>query len=552
MGLALLNRIAAEGFGRLSDRAITAVWLGLILLAVTLQAVSLFYPLSPLVGLTVALVLGALAVALPSTRITLTALLQRISGITLIGGLGLVVGMALLTVKPVRWVESTFYHYTAIRWLSEFGTVSGLALIRKNLGITSTWFALNAPLNGGAIAFRAGSLLNGFILCVALLHFLICLSRWRSGQARLSDRFKVGFFLLFLGYLAVAKEMQLILVSPSPDLPIALLVEVVSWSILVVAESTPQKSHIQSAIIPLILAVGAVTIKLSALPLWVVASLFYGFQSRWSLRHLLIGGTAIAILLLSTVLTGYTISGCPLYPSDLFCLNVPWSLSVGETQQFANETQSLTEWYGSPPAEQNTHLWLFWQWLKGRTLNQVMAFLVIVSGVCSLYLGWTFNNKRHTGKIWLLALGILGILFIISKGPLIRFGIGYLLVLPALTIAVWSEISLPKKFTEIELIFKNSKHPLERVKLPVILIFACSLGLAVIINPSSLQAYWLLPPNLRASVTTQQQVNGIDYFISSQGGCSASPLPCVKKVPSNVELKEPILGLKGGFVRTAH
>ncbi|MEQ9482407.1 hypothetical protein [Coleofasciculus sp. F4-SAH-05] len=96
--------------------------------------------------------------------------------------------------------------------------------------------------------------------------------------------------------------------------------------------------------IPLILSAGAVTIKLSALPLLPIGFLFYlmGNQLTIKIKRLLTGSAIVILLLSPMVLYSLTTSGCPLYPSTFMCLDLPWSVSI---EKAVKETQPIKFWW---------------------------------------------------------------------------------------------------------------------------------------------------------------------------------------------------------------
>ncbi|WP_422614689.1 LIC_10190 family membrane protein [Merismopedia glauca] len=549
IGLLVINQLSVDSFGRWGDRFIASSWLGIVILAAFLLAISLILPLSPLVGGGVAGILVVVSLVSSRTQAEITQLRTRLSSKILSGIaiLGLIV--ALLTTDQVTWIESGFYHYGSIRWLSEFGTVPGIVLVLPNFGIISTWFALNAPLNGSIIDFKAGVIANGFIFFLALLHTIVCLFHLLTSHKKLSDYFAISFYSLFFLYTALSLEMQLIVVSPSPDLPTILLTAIIAWAILVTVESrTASSEKLDGSIVPLLLAAGAVTIKLSALPLLLVTCIFYCFQVKFQIKQLLFGLCLTSLLLLPIVLVGFQTSGCPLYPSPLFCVDVPWSQSIEDTQKFADRTQNPAKWIANAPPNQNSPFWVFGKWLQARALNQIMAALVVISLFCLIYLiQIKAIFRRNSGIFWLSALGVSGILFIIFKGPLIRFGLGYLLLLPALSMAVYADRK--------NLLAENGESIWRNILGKWDQIQAITLGILATVMVISfgygqLSSRWLLPPKVAYISVIPKQVNDIKYVTPENGACWASPLPCTaKKWVLQAKLRHPSLGIKGGFVR---
>jgi hypothetical protein len=329
IGTNLLNRLQAECFERVGDRAIASLWLGIVVLALSLLTTSLVLPLSPLVGGILILCLSAASLLSPRTRTEIAALRSVISPHLILRLFILAFGVAAFTTRQVTWQDTGLYHYSAIRWLSEFGTVPGVALILNNLGFTSSWFALAAPFNAEIFDSRVSAVTNGFAFFIALLHFLICLTRSFTHNSQISDRWVVISSLMTLPLILVLPQMSQILVSPSPDLPVIFLIQVVAWAILIISnQKTPSLEPVEAPIldaktIPLVLSIGAVTMKLTTLPLLFISGIFYIFARRFSFPRVLMGIALIFLLLSPFLISGIITSGCPLYPSSFSVLIYP-------------------------------------------------------------------------------------------------------------------------------------------------------------------------------------------------------------------------------------
>ncbi|NJM58391.1 MAG: hypothetical protein HC857_14500 [Synechococcales cyanobacterium RU_4_20] len=71
---------------------------------------------------------------------------------------------------------------------------------------------------------------------------------------------------------------------------------------------------------------GALSIKLTALPILPVALLAYSVvQGKFRWQRACLGLGLIAIVMTPAMVYGVITSGCPLYPAQALCLNLPWS-----------------------------------------------------------------------------------------------------------------------------------------------------------------------------------------------------------------------------------
>jgi hypothetical protein len=425
---------------------------------------------------------------------------------------------------------------------------------------------------------------------------------------RLSDRFLLLFYGLLLPVMLWLSPLAEIRVSPSPDYPVVMLVGVVAWAMLVVSQGSATERSRLDGLIPLALAAGAVSLKLTALPLLGVTLGFWlcqlGSADRDSHSHrqlmaqrvervsrlgrgraLLIGLVFVSVMLSPLLLSSLVTSGCPLYPSAVLCGDLPWSPTPQAAATIAANTHGWTTWYGPPPAGTHPWLWTVSQWLRTSRQQQITAGLLLAAMLAAGYVmiapvwqsllskdraqldRWPLTPvvalaSRAQGKIWVAALGLSGIIFLMLTSPFFRFSLPYITLLLALLLAVvmpqfegWTPIFV--RFQQRwgqKLVNRRSASTL-----------ATALALVVIIaqlqpRPATL----LLPPPLPQSVIVTKRTNDIVYSAPESGDvpilpntptsvhkdlCWAARLPCAFEIPANVQLRDADRGIAGGFVR---
>ncbi len=546
-GLALLHGFGADWLQRPSDRAIAALWLGVVALAVSLLAVSLLFPLSPLVGGSVLLVWSGAAWLIPGLRHELRHGWQQLNKNWMVIFAAISLAAAAIISRPITWVDTGLYHYSVLQWLSRFGTVPGLALLLSNLGFTSSWFAFAAPFNPPVLGARAAAVANGFVLLLLLLQACISLQRCLQPRDRPSDWFLLLFSLLLLPLLLGFRLLFEILVSPSPDLPVTVLTGILAWLVLLAADAKkgPFNQSIPAAAVPLFFASGIVTIKLVALPLLAVTALFYLAQTRGQGRALWQGVVVVTVVLAPMMLASTITSGCPLYPSTRLCLNLPWSPEAASIKITAQKTHGWTSWYGAPPEGANPLLWLIGKWLTDAKVNQVLALVVT-----SLAAGWLLSLRRwqtseFTGWGWVGAISAGGLTFLAGTAPFFRFAIAYVLVATALLLALHGR----HYWLALQSSLRESRRHLFRVQF---LAWLCCFFAALIWGVYAGQearARLILPPPLRQVAVVEHRVN--DWVYRSPAGdlCWATEIPCAFDVPDTVRLRSPENGLADGFIR---
>lgn len=551
IGTATLNFLQASEFHLWSDRWIASIWLGMIVLGISLLLVSLWLPLLTITGLMVAALLCGFALSQQAVRADLQRLGQLLYRLRL-AFLVTAIPIAALMVRSVTWIDTGLYQYSLLQWLRQVGTVPGVALLFANFGFNSIWLALAAPLNPSWLATRGSTVLNGMVLWVALIQSLISWKRVGQGQARLSDWFLACALGLLLLCSLVHPTLAEIAVSPSPDLPIAFLTGVVSWSLLVVAEARDQQSDSNSfrngAWVPLILAVGAITIKLTALPLALVCGLFYGVYHRHSIRQLGLG-LLISILLLLPFWTAQILtSGCPLFPSNLLCVNAPFALRQEDSQLIAKLTHDWTAWYGASLDQPTSLVSGFLTWLNENSTNQLMLVLMLIAVALTLWMIRWIRQASFPGAFWVLLVQIVSLAFHSATTLFFRFMFPGLVLIPALLISMYGVKVINPRLAN----FQSAIHQIiSRVnqlwKFMALFIITLVLTVVLIANPGLI----LLPPPLRSVNVILKRVNDFYYFAPQrfEDLCWATQIPCAFEITPDVHLRDPKQGVRAGFVR---
>lgn len=550
-GCGVLHCLGALGEtqpNRLGDRAIVSTWLGLTLVAITLLAIALCWPLSPLVGFGVMLLLLLLALRSKAVRTDLRLVSDRLSTVLLLI-YGLCAGaIAPFFTQPVSWIDTGLYHAGLIRWLADDGVTPGLALLNSQLGFMSAWFAIAAPFNPPGFDGRASAVMNGFALLLTLLQVAIVLPRIVQRRAVTSDWFILIFSLTLGGLFSQTKLLPVITVSPSPDIAVALLSVIFAWAILLNLE-----------LVPILLAAGAISIKLTAMPLMAIAIGFY-LSKQVSWRRLAIVSLLVISLLSPFFVAEILVSGCPLYPSTFACLSLPWTPEALNLQTLAAASQGWNTWFGSPPAEANSTLWLLRAWFNSNASSKLITLLILLS-ICSLIHFLVFSRAQLSrALIWLIILGISGTTFIMLQVPLFRLGMSYVLLLPILSSALllnngfnyccnyWLNSNTCQVLTHR---FYSVFKPLQFKKQTLSLSGVALVG-AIMLGHQAHQAtgysFWL-PPPLPVATLKIAKLNGITYaVVQDQGGkCWATQPPCVWELPVKVYLRDRTRGIRGGF-----
>lgn len=603
-GMRILHALDAREFDRTGDRFVVSVWLGIAVLSATLLAASLVFPLSPAVGAAVACVLLLVSLLHRGTRHEAKAFCKLLSPRLILGVLALMAGVAFYETQIVTWYDTGLYHYGVVKWLSKFGAVMGVALLHIRFGLASSWFALNAPFDAGVLEARTVTLLGGLALLLAAFHLVLCASRCLTNRARAADWFVVFASLLFIPIVVYANMF----VSPSPDVPVIILPVLTAWTLLVILnapQGEQKRSRIFStSLIPFILAASAMTMKLSALMLVLIAALFYLHRSGTGLRSVLTLGVVGLALVAPFVCYQLVTSGCPLLPTTFMCRGAAWATKPIESKSLTDQIVLWGRWNGPPPADANAFNWLWRGWITAGTTPKILlsiaastliaasGFIIrraggqvkigrwlMTLGIAALAFVLMFRapnlltvyvlllaavaiyGREFAGKRWLMATGLLGVAMMMYSAPYQRVGLGYVAVLFG-AFVVTHQDALQRAARPAALAAHVQRQPLMMLALLSVAggltIGLCRVALTnhvprstPVVETQRESFPLLMPPRLPAAVVSRERADGIDYYKPVTGDqCWATELPCLPApLLPDVAPRDPTLGIGAGVKR---
>ncbi len=560
IGIAILQGLAIWDCLRQGDRFILAEWIGLLVLAITSLTVGLLLPLT--IGVSVGLVLTLLILSVISgqVRYSLRQIWHESSLLSKGGVLAGIWAIALFMTQAVTWIDTGLYHVGIIRWLVNYGTVPGVALIHDRLGFTSSWFSLAALVNPEVTSMQAIAIPNGFLAILTFTHFGISLRYSFSRQSRLADWFlTVAYGLLIPLFLGSTLFTEL-LVSPSPDIPIVLLTLLSSWMLLVIRDldqAQPLRSQVSRNLnlVLLFLAISAIAIKLTAIPLLLLISCFYCWQVGFKGKDLWIGSILLIGLLIPVVLYGQITAGCAFYPATTFCTDVPWTLIDQFETQILTPTVGWRSWFTDVPSDVLFLPWALQIWWQQSLMNKIMAVLMILSVCLFVYAVWRWKTKLLNSIAIVPILGLFGSLFIMALSPGIRFGLGYLLLIPT-----WLIAELLRAFSRTHWTLVSSSRAVNqayqntfvRFSPGTVLLFFAALGVTISCFNPNIQSRLLWPLPLPRVTVVSAQVNDVQYVYSADflinSLCWNAEIPCsLGPLEVDIQLRRPEDGLAGGF-----
>lgn len=590
IGAGVLAAFGAEQL-RAGDRLILATWIGIVVASIALLGASAFVPLSPRASVAVVGTLVVVAVWVLGhagrhvARRRRPAEVPIPAGALIAGTLLIAIGAAALTSDPVTLYDSLVYHLGIMRWLREHGTVPGLALIHNRLGHVSAWFALGAPFDSGPATHRAANVPLGLALVLVAVQGAMALARIvgrRDGGA--------DWFLALASIALIWAATYYDAATPSPDVATNALIVVVAWSMLVVPRAGSPHSHaagrrwLTPRLVPLVLAVGASSMKLFALPAVVAAGLFYAFGrgddrgAREFLARIVVCAVVGTLLITPFLAANIISSGCPLYPSPIGCVHTAWSVGSAAAADYAAYIRDVARWESRDSAAAAMRVPWVGAWIAA---HPVITTLVAVAPMLATLL---LRGPRRDGVRSASLVAMLGIAFAAWQAPAPRFLYAFVIIVPGLALA-YPLAALAHRGDRTT--HRDDVAGVRRAAATGYVAFALVAGVAYALASQKLNILSAVAtgaPAIPASGDAlvfpaapaaperlyRWRVNDVDVVtpvprpiadtlsyrsaIGPDPGfekCSTAPLPCTPYLPAaDVRLRAPARGIAAGFVRS--
>jgi hypothetical protein len=421
IGLTILKVLKIANVLRHTDTFFVSQWLGIIFIINFLLAVSLFAPLNPLLVTILLTLVWVICFILLGRKLSTIHEIIAINKTEWVIFLGVCVFVSAFISKDVLLFDSGNYHYQTIQWLSQYGAVKGVSLINSHIGFYPSWFTLPSAFDHGDLQGRMLAVGNGYITVIMILQFVQSILALKKNQE--IDRLPSLFIAIFVPLAFYTPSEYGLVMSPSPDVPVIYLIGFFCWLLLLLRHN----NSLQDYGLPfLFLGVGAMTIKLSAVPLAIMGILIFVRSKGKFLVNLVIAGLVAFLLLLPSFAYGVIATGCPFFPSGIACIDVPWGYGSVSTSKLYEEGIRL----GNAQQE--------WTGLVG-TDNFVIFTLAIISALLGLFFiarktRFFIEEISYRYPVYLC---LIGLGFVLYSAPNFRFYWGYLVSLSALSISVY-------------------------------------------------------------------------------------------------------------------
>lgn len=494
-----------------------AVFTGLVVVTVLAMVAHLFIPLGALFA--VGLTLGALVIAFFQRRRLFPVSLPSFPPLIL----GLLTVLLLIVLETATHVpanlDTGLYHAQTIRWFETYRIVPGLGNLQLRYAFNSSWLVLNAALSLAFLGLRSFHLLNGAIFLFATFYFAVGLRDLTQNRTPVSGVMKMLFLPLSL-YL-LSSEMS----SAGNDMPVTLIV----WatiSLWVEHFESGEDSETRKLVI-FLLAVFAVTVKLSSLPLIFLAMfIVFEYAAKKDWRSALILAAAGGLILLPWSIRSVFLSGYPVFPQlQLDVFSVDWKMPADQVRLAIDGVVGLARIGNSwrPSMDMSGWQWVP-RWFNRLTLNrQLIVALTLVSPLLAILGRYRYPSVFLRKYLVAFVTGFIGSIFWFLSAPDIRFGYGFLISTCVLALAPF----IGDLFDRV----KRSLKLLPSLVIVSLLLFQIY-TLLFSLEPSTLANRLLLPADYQPSRAQACELsNGVKIYCRIEGEpwmeCQYDLFPCI-------------------------
>lgn len=523
-----LRRVLKVGAEDGTDPFLT-VFTGLVVVTVLAMVAHLFIPLGALFA--VGLTLGALVIAFSQRRRLFPISLPSFPPLIL----GLLVVLLLIVLETATHVpanlDTGLYHAQTIRWFETYRIVPGLGNLQLRYAFNSSWLVLNAALSLAFLGLHSFHLVNGAIFLFATFYFAVGLRDLTHNRTPVSSVMKMLFLPLSL-YL-LSSEMS----SAGNDMPVTLIV----WAALTLwIENLGSRENSETRkMVIFLLAVFAVTVKLSSLPLIFLAMfIVFEYAAKKDWRSSLILVAAGGLILLSWSIRSVFLSGYPVFPQlQLDVFSVDWKMPADQVRLAIDGVVGLARIGNSwrPSMDMSGWQWVP-RWFNRLTLNrQLIVALTLVSPLLAILGRYRYPSVFSRKYLAAFVTGFIGSIFWFLSAPDIRFGYGFLISTCALVLAPF-----------ISDLFDRVKRPL-RVLPNLVLLFLLVFQTYILLfslELTTLANRLLLPTDYQPSRAQVCELsNGVKIYCRIEGEpwmeCQYDLFPCIPVHRPTAEMRGP-------------
>ncbi len=328
--------------------------------------------------------------------------------------------------------DSDLYHGQAIHWIEDYGVVKGLGNLHGRLAYNSSSFALSALYSFAFLGGMSYHTCAGFMALLVLVSCSRIVRVFKEKKVRVSDLVRAAGIWYICN---IYDEM----VSPASDY-FTMLTFI--YIVIRFLDGSEKKEDADYYGMYALMAFFGLTLKLSVAPLvilTIVPLVMLIREKRYS--KIVVYGAAVLAVVLPFLIRNVIISGRLFYPSvalDIF--NVDWKIPEESALSDSAYIIAFGRGYSSMDAASLPFSEWFSNWYF--SLDKIWKMLFYGGMMGSIF--WMIDRLKEFGKKnrkeenfvtdFTVFAVIVSSVFWLMSSPLIRYGQGYLLVLPAITL----------------------------------------------------------------------------------------------------------------------
>ncbi len=372
-------------------------WFGLFSFVLVLEIISLFHPLNGKV-LTYSIAFNLFLFLLNlrnikfNWRLILRNIFQHIDYKKILLFVILAFFVSFLSNLPVTWYDTNLYHLNSIKWLTDYGSVKGLANLQFPLGINNVTFLLAAIMNHGVFTNSSSHVMNSFLVFVFASQIILFLFRKpKNILAYFFGLFSILILSIFIGQYYFIGQIN----SLSTDLSMAIFLLLFNFYFMLFER--------ENLVLSMPILILAATSKFSCFIVLALFSLFILIELKD--KVLLKKNVYILFLsfifLVSFIIRNLILSGWALFPFPYFGLNFKWQVPL---EQLKNINNVITGFARLPGpyylSSVNANFWdWFISWFNYNKNNPSLYYIFLLFFLIFMYFYSTGKSKKQLSSI---------------------------------------------------------------------------------------------------------------------------------------------------------
>ena len=445
--------------------------------------------------------------------------LRKIHIPVLIASLILFILLILFTQMYPSVYDTGLYHAQNIKWISSYRVIPGLGNLHGRFAFNNQSFLLEALFSFSFLLKGPFHVLNGYLLLI-LSFTLIRLIHQNIRKSLPSAAFYTSLmFLLMIFYLRQAS-------SPAPD--IFSLTGI--WFVFIIFfERISNERRLVYWGPVLIISFFLVTVKLSALPIALIAILYLFGGEGIRIKKILFIMAISLIIFIPFIVRNYILSGYPVYPStSLDFFRPDWKIPSALVS-------SMKDIISAHARTRDLIRMPFYEWFPAwySRLSSGFKFIswfVLISPITTVgfILISGFGAKRFANELKIISICFIAIVFWFFSAPNYRFIYAFLFFYILTSLMVYSLI-IREKFLKNAPVPEHIGNFLMRIAPPfvMLLFLAVSFWSFQKIDYKEIRETTFLPEQYKTVPIKEVMMNNILLVLPADStNCWNSPLPC--------------------------